>query len=233
MSTAPRRQVPWEIASYSPLVHAQTSLALNSGASLNEATADADGNVETRQNRDDLHDAFQRMANRFIPYLPGGSQHQPEVSDSVFEAREALRRGDLDATLHHLTTAAEHREATHGDSPINLSVDQVLDQAADRLRTDPATDPAAADPSTETIVARGSGRGPAMSAMTAANRVRETVEASTREQGPLTLNDGDIEALQRVDESEASDPASRPDWQHRRPERTPRQPDTDTPTHHR
>lgn len=225
MSAASRRQVPWEIASYSPLVHAQSFLALNSGASLNEATADSDGNLETRQNHDDLRDAFQRMANRFIPYLPGGSKHQPEVSDSVFEAREALHRGDLDATLHHLTTASEHREATRSADPIDLSVDQVLDQVAERLRSDPAT----ADPSP----ARGSGRGPAMSAMTAANRVRETVEASDRDQVPLALNDGDVEALERMDPVEASDLASRPGWQHRRPERAPRQPDADTPTHHR
>lgn len=225
MSAAPRRQVPWEIANYSPLVHAQTFLALNSGPSLNETMADADWNLETRQDRDDLHDAFQRMANRFIPYLPGGSKHHPKVSDSVFGAREALHRGDLDATLHHLTAAAEHREVTRGDDPIDLSVDQVLDQAADRLRADPAT----AGPST----ARGSGRGPAMSAMTAANHVRETVEAADREHVPLTLNDGDIEALQRVDPIEASDTATRPDWQHRRPERAPQQPDPDLPTHHR
>lgn len=187
--------------------------------------ADADWNLRTQQNRDDLHDAFQRMADGFIPYLPGGSNHRPQISDSVFEAPEALRRGDLDATLDHLTTAADQREAARGDDPIDLSVDQVLDQVADRLHTDPGT--------AVTGPALSSGRGPAMSAMTTANRVRDAVEESDRDGRPPDLNEGDIEALDRVDPNQAADVAMRAEWQHRRPERAPRQPDVDTSAHHR
>lgn len=124
MSTSTGRQVPWEIASYSPWVHAQASLALNSGRSLNDTTAHADRNLATRQGRDHLHDAFPRMADRFITYLPGGSKHQPQIGNPVLDAREALRRGDLDAALEHLTAASEQRELTHDADPVDVTVDQ-------------------------------------------------------------------------------------------------------------
>lgn len=224
MSTTTGRQVPWEIASYSPWVHAQALLALNSGRSLNETTADANWNLATRQDRDDLHDAFQRMANGFITYLPGGSKHRPQISGPVLDARDSLRRSDLDATLEYLTAASKQRELTH-DDPGDVTVDEVLEETADRLRsTSKATDQAAA---------LGSGRGPGMSTMTAANHVRDVVEEADLKGRPLELTDGDIEALERVDPEQAADTAARRDWHHRRPERVPQQPDTGTPEHQR
>ncbi len=226
MSTTTGRQVPWEIASYSPWVHAQTLLALNSGHSLNGTTADADWNLATRQGRDDLHDAFQRMADRFITYLPGGSKHQPQISDTVLDARDALRRGDLDAALEHLTAAMEQRELMHGADPVDVTVDQVLEIAAARLHS-------ATQEVTDQAAALGSSRGPGMSAVTAANRVSDVVDEADRTGRRVELTDNDIDALARVDPEQAADTARRADWQHRRPERAPQQPNLGLPEQQR
>lgn len=209
-----RRQVPWEIAAYSPQVHTQVAMALNSTLSFNEAMAAAGFDPQTRQDRDDLRDALQRMSDGFGPYLAGGSRYQPLVSDLVLEARDALRRGDLDAALDQLSVASEQRQAARGDDSISVTVDQVLEEASERLR------PGAAELE-GALASLRSGRGPGMSAMTAANRVRETLDEAGRSGHTPELTDGDIEALDRVDPTEAATAA---DWQHRRPERAPRQP---------
>lgn len=225
MSVATRRQVPWEIAAYSPRVHAQAAMALNSGLSLNEETAAADWDLQTRQDRDDLLDAFHRLANGFTPYLPGGSKHQPQVSEAVFNAREALQRGDLDTALDQLTAAAEQRHATRDDDPVRVTVDEILGEISERIHPDAAK--------REQAESFRSGRAPGMSAMTAAKRVRETVEEADRSGRSPDLTEGDIEALDRVYPEEADDAAAHTDWQHRRPERAPRQPATDAPVHER
>lgn len=132
------------------------------------------------------------------------------ISAAVSEARDALRRGDLDAALDQLIAASERRQAARGDDPIVADVDQILEEVSERLHP-------GAPGREEADAVSLSSRGPGMWAMTAANRVRETIEEADRSGRTPDLTDGDIEALDRVDIDEAG--AARADWQHRRPER--------------